>query len=46
MLPGGVSEDEKIENYLVVDEDEGEHLLSIEILDDVEDFDSDDKVVF
>ena len=43
----GVGDNENAENDLVlVEEDEGEHLLSTEILDDVKYFDSDDEVVF
>ena len=46
MQPDRVGDGENAENDMVVEEDEGEHLLSTEIVDEVEDFDSDDELVF
>ena len=42
----GVNNNKNVENDLVAEEDEGEHLLSSDIFYDVEDFDSEDEVVF
>ena len=45
LFPDRVGDDENVENNLVTEEDEGEYLLSTDILDDVKDFDSDDEFV-
>ena len=44
--PDGVGQDENSEHDFVVEEDGEEQLLSTEILDDVEDVESDDDVEF
>ena len=46
LYPDRVGDDENVENNLVAEEDEGECRLSTDILDDVEDFDSNDEVFF
>ena len=44
--PDGVGQDENSDHDFVVEEDDAEQLLSKEILDDVEDVESDDEVQF
>ena len=44
--PDGVGQDKNSEQDFVVEEDDEEHLLSTEILDGVEDMESDDDVEF
>ena len=44
--PDGVIVNEDAENVLVVEEDEGENILCNEILDDAEDFESDDEFAY